>query len=331
MVSNARRGHPGDRREDIRLTGIVRMCRALAYLGQPVPVEYLLYGSDSSLVNQVFHPKLLSMLNLAGFGMVAWDRESLEPDVPWQYHSTKLPVFDQNLRSVSRKIRCNSLLAHIRGVPLNSSAAISEQNLHPFVFPEVSLTMAHNGDLYDFSVMRYALIPHIRDEFLQRLSGNTDSEWLYALLMSRFDDPAALHSAADIADAVQHMLNILREVRKGHGIEISSSVNLFISNPNCIVAVRFTFDYGCYPLLEQGEVHQGCVDYLSLWFTRGSDYACHGGEWKMVGGRDAADAVIVASEPLSLDTSTWVEVPEYHLLAVEKHGNKIDTKLIALE
>jgi len=307
------------------------MCRVLAYLGQPVPADYLLYSSDSSLMKQVFQPKMLAMLNLAGFGMVAWDAQSPVPDIPWRYHSTGLPVFDSNLRAVSSKIHCSNLLAHIRGVPLDGSASINEQNLHPFIFPGISLAMAHNGDLYNFPTMRYALVPHIQDEILRLVRGDTDSEWIYALLLSRFDDPTAIHTTTEIAAAVQEMLDILREVRASHGIEISSSLNLFISNPNCIVAVRFAFDYGCYPFPVQDEVHQKCVDYLSLWFTRGSNYACHGGEWKMVGGRKAADAIIIASEPLSLDTSTWVEVPEYQLLAVGKNENEIDTKLIPLE
>jgi len=307
------------------------MCRVLAYLGQPVSAEYLLYSSDSSLVNQVFQPKMLAMLNLAGFGMVAWDEASLKPHIPWLYHSTVLPVFDRNLRALSGKIHCGNLLAHIRGVPTDGSASINQQNLHPFIFPGVSLAMAHNGDLYEFPAMRYALSPHIRPEFLRLVHGDTDSEWIYALLMSRFDNPAALHTTAEITTAVQQMLDILREVRTQHGIEISSSLNLFISNPNCIIAVRFAFDYGCYPLPDQDDVQQGCVDYLSLWFTQGSDYACHDGEWKMVGGKQSAESIIIASEPLSLDTSTWVEAPEYHALAVEKNANGIDTKLVALE
>lgn len=307
------------------------MCRVLAYLGQPIPAEHLLYSCDSSLINQVFQPKMLDMLNLAGFGMVAWDAESLEPDIPWKYHSTGLPVFDRNLRALSSKLHCSNLLAHIRGVPLNDSASISEQNLHPFIFPGVTLAMAHNGNLYDFPTMRYALVSHIRKDILRLVRGDTDSEWMYALLMSRFDNPAAFHTPAEIVTAVQEMLEILREVRASHGIEISSSLNLFISNPNCIIVARFAFDYGCYPLPGQNEVHQGCVDYLSLWFTQGSNYACYDGEWKMVGGREAANAIIIASEPLSLDTSTWVEVPEYHLLTVEKNGKEIDTKLVPLE
>jgi predicted glutamine amidotransferase len=221
------------------------MCRALAYLGQPVSAEYLLYSSDSSLMSQVFQPKMLAMLNLAGFGMVAWDAESLEPGVPWRYHSTGLPVFDCNLRAVSSKIHCNNLLAHIRGVPMEGLVSISEQNLHPFIYPGMTLAMAHNGNLYDFPAMRYALISHIRKEILSLIRGNTDSEWIYALLMSRFEEPTAPHTSAEIALAVQEMLEVLRQVRASHNIDISSSVNLFISNPNCLVAARFGSPFPC--------------------------------------------------------------------------------------
>ena len=307
------------------------MCRVLAYLGQPVPAEYLLFSSDSALTNQVFHPRMLAMLNLAGFGMVAWDTASPNPNVPWRYHSTKLPVFDENLRSICGKIHCGNMLAHIRGVPLDGSAAVNEQNLHPFIFPGMSVAMAHNGDLHDFRTMRYSMIPHIDDDILQLIRGNTDSEWVYALLMSRFEVPTAPHSTDEIAAAILETLAILRDVRASHDIEISSSLNLFINSPNCIVALRFAFDYGCYPLPGQDDAPQGSVDYLSLWFTRGSNYDCHDGEWKMVGGKEAADAVIVASEPLTRDTSTWVEIPEYHMLALEKKGSEIQSTLIAVE
>ncbi len=38
------------------------------------------------------------------------------------------------------------------------------------------------------------------------------------------------------------------------------------------------------------------------------------GEWKMIGGSDTADPVIIASEPLTSDTSIWLEVPEYSMI-----------------
>ena len=46
------------------------MCRALLYLGQPVLLDNLLYQPDSALVRQSYMPRMLHMLNLAGFGPV---------------------------------------------------------------------------------------------------------------------------------------------------------------------------------------------------------------------------------------------------------------------
>ena len=34
----------------------------------------------------------------------------------------------------------------------------------------------------------------------------------------------------------------------------------------------------------------------------------------MIGGSEGADSILVASEPLTRDTSAWVEVPEYSML-----------------
>ena len=79
------------------------MCRALAYLGQPVLLDNLLYQPDSALVKQSYMPKMLHMLNLAGFGLKAWDRNSSEPLKPYSYASTSLPVFDRNLKALAEK------------------------------------------------------------------------------------------------------------------------------------------------------------------------------------------------------------------------------------
>ncbi len=80
------------------------MCRALLYLGEPVLLDNLLYQPDSALVRQSTMPKMLHMLNLAGFGMRAWDRGSRAPEKPWAYASTELPVFDRNLKNLAEKV-----------------------------------------------------------------------------------------------------------------------------------------------------------------------------------------------------------------------------------
>ena len=51
----------------------------------------------------------------------------------------------------------------------------------------------------------------------------------------------------------------------------------------------------------------------------------------MVGGASRSDSVIVSSEPLTRDVSTWVEVPEYSLLAVGPAGGKLAIHSVPLE
>lgn len=69
------------------------MCRVLMYLGRPVLLDNLLYQPDSALVKQAFNPRMLNLLNLAGFGMLAWDPHAQVPQRPWEHRSTALPVF----------------------------------------------------------------------------------------------------------------------------------------------------------------------------------------------------------------------------------------------
>ena len=40
----------------------------------------------------------------------------------------------------------------------------------------------------------------------------------------------------------------------------------------------------------------------------------------MVGGEDAPTSVLIASEPLSTNTATWLQVPEYSLIHAESRG-----------
>ena len=41
----------------------------------------------------------------------------------------------------------------------------------------------------------------------------------------------------------------------------------------------------------------------------------------MVGGRESASAMLLASEPLTRDESTWLEVPEYSLVSFDLSGD----------
>ena len=69
-------------------------------------------------------------------------------------------------------------------------------------------------------------------------------------------------------------------------------------------------------------VHSYHLTYLSLWYTLGREYGYHDGEWQTIGGSDSADTVVIASEPLTRDVSTWLEVPEYSMLCADTHDGK---------
>ena len=303
------------------------MCRILSYLGTPVLLEHLLYAPDSALLNQIIHAQMLDMLNLAGFGLAAWDSASHAPEAPFVYRTTQVGLFDRNLKLLASKIAPHAALAHIRGVPYNSTVQINEQNVHPFKFDRVPLAMAHNGDLAGFRAMRFELAAHVRPELAQHIQGSTDSEWLYALTISALDDPYRINEPDALLAAIRIALGTVRDVRAKNGITRSSSANLIFCDGVNLVAVRYTFDFGRFDLAQL----QGTTQFLSMWYAFGRDYGLHDGEWKLTGGAASADSVIVASEPLTRDFATWIEVPEYSALVVRREGERRRAEIHALE
>lgn len=291
------------------------MCRILAYLGKPLPMRHLLFDTDNSLVRQSYSPRMMNtFLNLAGFGMKAWDPNSLGPDDPFSYRATSLPSFDRNLRFLAAKLAPTCLVAHVRGVTYSHEAIVADTNLHPFQFPGAAAVLAHNGHLRSFPQMRYALVDHVRPELSRRIEGTTDSEWIYALILSQLPDPYAVPGIRELADATAAALRILRSVRNAHGIDTSSPVNLCLGTGRGLVATRFSFDYGWYP--PEDEMLETDLPFVSLWYAIGGAYEHMGGGWQMTAG-EPAESLIIASEPLTTDHSSWFEVPEYSMLTAE--------------
>jgi glutamine amidotransferase len=298
------------------------MCRVVAYIGDPIPLADVLFETDSSLVRQSYSPRMMTnFLNLAGFGMAAWDPRSVHADDPFIYRVTTLPGFDRNLRNLAAKLAPTCLVAHVRGVSDAGADTVSESNLHPFQFPRTRVAMAHNGHLREFARMRYDLVEHIRPDLAQSISGRTDSEWIHALVMSQLDDPYGEPEAGELANAVAAALRLLREVRARHAIDTSSPVNLFLVTGSSLVATRFSFDYGWYP--DDDVLLETDLPYCSLWYTVGGAYVQ--GE---MAASDVLRSLLIASEPLTVDTSTWLEVPEYSMItaAVGPDGLDLETR-----
>lgn len=306
------------------------MCRVVGYLGRPLLLDSVLFATDSSLARQTYSPRMMAtFLNLAGFGMAAWDDRSERPEEPFLYKVTSLPVFDRNLKCLAEKVSARCVIAHVRGVTYSEHEVLSQTNLHPFRFPGVKVTLAHNGHLREFARMRYDLVGHVHPTFVKYIEGTTDSEWIYALLLSQLDDPFGAPGADEIADAAVAALRIIRDIRQKHEIATSSPVNLFISTGTSLVATRFSFDYGWYP--EGDAMLETDLPYVSLWYTLGEEYRQRDGEWQM-GASDKPESLLIASEPLTTDTSRWLEAPEYSILTASLvDGGGIDASIADLD
>lgn len=296
------------------------MCRILSYLGRPILVEELLYKPDNSFIKQSYHPKYMShLLNLAGFGLAAWDDTSHNPSYPFIYKTPQLPFYDENLKNLASKISPHCFLAHLRGVSYHEKQIISNQNVHPFIYPGTNVALAHNGSLSNFSLMRYDLLEYILPEYRKNITGTTDSEWIYSVFLSQL--PLGIHSYSPdmISKALIETLKILQRARHKRNIKINSPVNLFISNGEFIAATRFVLDYGWY---SSDASLAGHAEYHSLWYTYGERYGVYDNEYKMKGS-DIKSSIIIASEPLTENTTTWLEVPEYTLVVAHLENSEI--------
>ena len=295
------------------------MCRVLAYLGEPIGLSNVLFETDSSLVRQSYNPRMMNtFLNLAGFGMAAWDDRSVDCEEPFIYRATQLPGFDRNLRSLANKLDPTCLIAHVRGVTNSGDEMVGDSNLHPFRFRSAKVALAHNGHLRGFASMRYDLIDHVEPALAQLIEGTTDSEWIYALVLSQLDDPYGRPDAEELAEATRTTLRILRDVRRRHGIDVSSPVNLCLSTGNVLVATRFSFDYGWYP--DEDALLETDLPYVSLWYTVGGEYVRRENGYAMAAS-DFPRSLLIASEPLTLDISTWLEVAEYSMITAQRARN----------
>jgi len=124
-------------------------------------------------------------------------------------------------------------------------------------------------------------------------------------------------------------LSGMRDTRARHGIVTSSPINLFMATGRCVVATRFVMDYGWYP--DDDPMLDADLAYVSLWYTAGSAYVKGDDGWEMHAGDGRPRSLLIASEPLTTDTSTWLELPEYSLLTAELRDDDLDIHAVELQ
>src|ERR1043165_5881907 len=120
--------------------------RGMAWLGQPVLIEELLFDSPHGIVDQSLHSRMgAETTNGDGFGM-GWYGGGEGPAV---YHSVAPAWGDANLRELAAHVESPLFLAHVRAA---IGSPVQQTNCHPF--RRGNWLFLHNGYIADFAKLR---------------------------------------------------------------------------------------------------------------------------------------------------------------------------------
>lgn len=175
------------------------MCRWLAYQGEPIYLDELVYKPEHSLVHQSLEArKAVTRVNADGFGL-GWYTER---STPGQFHEV-LPAWgDENLRSLAHHIRSHRFMAHVRS---STGASVSRSNCHPFIFE--NWMFLHNGQIAYFEQVKFALERLLPESLYVQKRGTTDSELLFLLMLKNGLQDDALSAIRRTLAEVNHAMS----------------------------------------------------------------------------------------------------------------------------
>ncbi|WP_228803637.1 class II glutamine amidotransferase [Nocardia higoensis] len=179
------------------------MCRWMAYAGEPILADTLLFRPEHSLIDQSLESHLgASTTNGDGFG-IGWYGEGVEPAL---FKSIQPAWNDRNLREIAGQIRTPLFFAHVRA---STGSPVQRSNCHPFRHGR--WLWMHNGELHGHRQMRRDLVTALDPELFPDLEGTTDSEVLFylALTFGLPDDPIG---------GVARAVGFVEDVGRAHGV-----------------------------------------------------------------------------------------------------------------
>ena len=201
------------------------MCRWMAYSGDPILAEDLLFKPQHSLIDQSLHSRMgATTTNGDGFG-IGWYGEGPRPAL---FKSVEPAWNDANLRELAAQIRTPLMFAHIRAA---TGTPVQRSNCHPF--RHENWLFMHNGSIGGFHQMKRDLVLEIDPALYLDLEGSTDSETLFylALTFGLVDDPVG---------AMERAVGFVEDVADRHGIERSLQVSAATSDGESVWAFRYS-------------------------------------------------------------------------------------------
>jgi predicted glutamine amidotransferase len=263
------------------------MCRWMAYRGQPLLVELLLYRTEYSLIEQSRRARMgVETINGDGFGLGWYDDDADPPGV----YRNLLPAWgDRNLRHLAAHVRSRLFLAHVRAT---TGTPVQDTNCHPFRYGP--WLFVHNGAIDRYHEIRRELLFAVDPRYFDAIEGSTDSELMFALALT-------FGLAEDPLPALERMTGFVEEVGHAHGIEHPLQMTLGVSDGNRLYAIRYSSIGQSRSLFSSADVHSLRALYPDSPLAQ------------MMGEEDRA----IVSEPLGDLPGVWLEVPESTAIIVQ--------------
>ena len=263
------------------------MCRWMAWSGQPVLIDELLFKTQHGLVDQSLHSRLgVETTNGDGFGL-GWYGEGQGPAL---YRSVSPAWGDANLRELASHIESPLFLSHVRAT---TGTAVQQTNCHPFRHGR--WLFVHNGVIARFHEMRRELMLAVDPALFPEIQGSTDSEVVFhlALTFGLEDDPVA---------ALERTIGLIEGTAGRHGIERPVQASIGVSDGVRVWAVRYSTEHRSRSLFVSED-----ADSIRRLHPENPRFQR----------LDHEDRLIV-SEPLSDLPGLWHEVPEATALTIHR-------------
>jgi glutamine amidotransferase len=262
------------------------MCRWLAYYGNAVRPEVLLYDAPWPLVEQSRRDRLAGgHPNADGFGL-GWYSGG---DGPGLYRSVAPAWGDRNLRELAHQVESPLFVAHLRAA---TGTPVEQTNCHPFRHGR--WLFAHNGFVADYHRVRRDLLLAVDPRFFDGIEGTTDSELLFhlALTFGLEDDPVG---------ALERMAGFVEETGHRHDVAEPLQMTIAVSDGDRLWAAR----YASGPI----------VNSLFVSADAAAIRAMYPEDERFAGLTEESRAVV--SEPLGDLPGVWEEVPPGSALVVQ--------------
>ena len=310
------------------------MCRVLGYLGPRVGVDELVTKPANSLINQTFDPQYHDLMQLAGTGIASWDTADRRPEAPLIYRSCQPSFYDRNLHALCRHISTTNLLAHVRATGYSHASSVNDDNCHPFLYPNFRLALAHNGGLPGWRDMLHDIVGACKPEVVRHLSGSTDTEPMYCLLMSQYEDPTADMGTDEIIDGLVRFMKVIVEIKKKHDQRGIAKLKFFLADGNDLVVANMglgfdfaqeidgSFDEWRHAPRDSREYKlAGVIE--PVWYLAGRDYGLKDDHYGMDDvGEENPDTIIISSEHLTDATDDWKPVAFQHVVFFKRQDDR---------